>query len=100
MEQKRRGYLDKINYQMDCSKKGKEWVILSNDELYGEYDTEEEATVVLKKLRDEEREGREVYRMLYAWLSMHGFFRFYSDISAKHKNASEMMQMVREDYLN
>jgi len=100
MEQKRKGYLDKANIVKEYSEKNKEWVVKDGFLTHDRYPTEAEADAEIKKLRENDRRVREVYRLLYVHLSIHGFMRFYLDIKSKHEDASQIMQMVYEDYLN
>jgi hypothetical protein len=96
----RKGYLDKTHIGKEYSEENKEWVIRHGFLIHDRYDTEEEADAEIKRLRDDDRRVREVYRLLYVHLSQHGFIRFYLDIKSKHKDADQIMEMVREDYLN
>jgi hypothetical protein len=96
----RKGYLDKVNISTVYSKEDKKWVVFYHDMSDSYHNTKEEAESVAKRLRDDDRRVREVYRLLYVHLSQHGFIRFYLDIKSKHKDADQIMEMVREDYLN
>lgn len=95
-----KGYLDRAKIGKCYSREDKKWVVTYNDEFYSSHTIKVEATALVKQLRAEDRRIREVYRLLYVHLSWHGFIRFYLDIKSRHKDADQIMQMVREDYLN
>jgi hypothetical protein len=100
MEQKRKGYLDKTYIGRFYSKELKQWIVMYGDLVHDHYPTKKEANDAVRCLHDDDKRIRDIYRLLYVHLSMHGFIRFYIDIKSKHKDSAQIMQMICEDYLN